>query len=115
MTSEQWLILLILAGYALVGSVAIWGVCVVMKSFAGRWQRRAAVSLVAAVFFTPGVYVGNNGGLIPVPMWMSIGQMTSDAILRPGLWTAGVAPIVVIFALLFIIGSIVSWVRSSGV
>lgn len=86
-------------GYLGLASLCAWGALRITRS-AVSWQRRAAVSLVLAIFFAPSAVGAGHGGGIG-PAWIALFQMFP--------FKLGVVPILVTFVAFFVIGSVAGW------
>jgi hypothetical protein len=83
------------------------GVIVCTQRWAGRWYRRALVSLSFAVLFAPSLTGVGHGGVLPVPAWTAAGVYAGEGIWK-GFVMAGVVPIVITWVFFFVITSFAS-------
>lgn len=72
----------------------------------GRWQRRAALSAVCALFFAPSAILVGEGMWLPLPALATLGQNAPGG---PAFWLWGIAPIVVTFFVLLAVSS--AWIK----
>jgi hypothetical protein len=102
-----FLVVLRVIGFVLLYYVGTRGVILLTRRYAGRWYRRALVSLSFAVLFAPSVIgVGAHGGIMPVPAWMAAAESA-----RHGWWSVffvALGAIVATAILLFLVASLMS-------
>lgn len=106
-THSLWTTLLGLAGLVVLYYAGTRGILVVTKRIAGRWYRRALVSLSFAGLFAPSLLGVGHGGILPGPAWMVAIEYA-----REGLWAGvvrwGLVPILATWLVFFALASLSS-------
>ena len=102
-----WKPMLMVVGYVFLYYVGTRGVLLLTRRHTGRWYRRAIVSMSFAVLFAPSLAGVGHGGLMPAPAWMVAVQLATENG-WVGFWQAGVFPMLVTWAIFFVVASLVS-------
>lgn len=80
--------------YALLSFAALWIAVVSTKRYSGSRGRRAFLSSIAAICFAPS-YIGGGHGYAVGPAWIAaLQQLFMEGGSRSGFWVVGIAPIV---------------------
>lgn len=80
------------------------GVLLVTRKHAGRWHRRALVSLSFAVLFAPSLAGVGHGGILPAPAW-TVAIEYARAGMGAGVLRWGLIPIIVTWFIFFTLSS----------
>lgn len=81
------------------------GIVVLTRPYAGRWYRRALVSLSFAVLFAPSLAGVGHGAVVPVPAWVT--ALDTASRWRGGdFLTWGLLPIAVTWVVFFGLASL---------
>jgi hypothetical protein len=100
-------VLLGIAGTVLLYYAGTRGILLLTSSLAGRWHRRALVSLSFAALFAPSLMGVGHGGIFPVPAWVVAIEYASAG-MWPGVLRWGLAPILVTWLVFFALSSVSS-------
>jgi len=106
-THSLWATLLGLAGLVVLYYAGTRGILVLTSRAAGRWYRRALVSLSFAGLFAPSLLGVGHGGILPAPAWIVAIEYA-----REGIWAGvvrwGLVPILATWLVFFVFSSLSS-------